>query len=43
MTRHKLEEKTMTRHILPDISKNKDNQTMKYDELIKHNMNNIFL
>ena len=30
-------------HILPNISKSKGNQTMKFDQLIEYNMRNIFL
>ena len=30
-------------HILPNISRNKGNQTMKVDLLIEHNIRNIFL
>ena len=30
-------------HILPNISKNKDNQTMKFGQLIECNMTNTFL
>ena len=30
-------------HILPNISKSKDNQIMKFGPLIKYNMRNIFL
>ena len=29
-------------HILPDISRGKDNQTMKFDQLIGSNMRNVF-
>ena len=28
---------------MPDISRSKDNQTMKFSQLIEHNMRNIFL
>ena len=28
--------------ILPNISRNKDNQTIKFDQLIEYNMRNIF-
>ena len=34
--------KTAT-HILPNILKSKDNQTMKFGQLIEYNMRNIFL
>ena len=30
-------------HILPNISRSKGNQTMKFDQLIECNMRNIFL
>ena len=30
-------------HILPNISRSKRNQTMKFGELIEYNMKNIFL
>ena len=30
-------------HILPNISKSKGNQTMKFDQLIEYKMRNIFL
>ena len=30
-------------HILPNISRSKDNQTMKFGKLIECNMRNIFL
>ena len=30
-------------HILHNISRSKDNQTMKFGQLIKYNMRNIFL
>ena len=30
-------------HILPNISRGKGNQTIKFSELIKHNMRNVFL
>ena len=29
-------------HILPNISRNKDNQAMKIGQLIEYNMTNIF-
>ena len=35
--------KTNTIHILPNISRSKDNQTMKFGHLIEYNMRNIFL
>ena len=34
---------TIAIHILPNISRSKDNQTMKFGQLIKYNMRNIFL
>ena len=34
---------TITIHILPNISRNKGNQTMKFDQLIEYNMKNIFV
>ena len=30
-------------HILPNISRSKGNQTMKFDQLIEYNMRYIFL
>ena len=33
---------TIAVQILPNISKCKSNQTMKFGQLIKYNMNNIF-
>ena len=30
-------------HILPNIWQNKDNQAIKFDQLIKYNKRNIFL
>ena len=35
--------KTITIHILPYISGSKDNQTVKFGQLIKYNMRKIFL
>ena len=35
-------QQTITINILPDISKSKDNQTMKSSQLIEYNMRNIF-
>ena len=32
-----------TKYILPNISRNKDNQTMKFGQLIEYNMRNICL
>ena len=34
---------TIAIHILPNISRSKDNQTMKFGQLIEYNMRNIFL
>ena len=34
---------TITINIWSDISKSKDNQTMKFGQLIEHNVKNIFL
>ena len=34
---------TIAVHILLNISRNKDNETMKSDQLIERNMRNIFL
>ena len=34
--------KTITRNILPDISRSRENQTMKFRQLIKYNKRNIF-
>ena len=34
---------TISIHILPNISQNKGNQTMKFGQLIEHNKINIFL
>ena len=34
---------TIAIHILPNISRNKRNQTMKIGQLIEHNMRNIFV
>ena len=35
--------KTIAIHILPNISRSKDNQTMKSGQLVEHNIRNIFL
>ena len=35
--------KTVTIHILPNIPKSQDNQTMKFGELIEYNKRNMFL
>ena len=34
---------TIVKHILPNISKSKGNQTMTFSKLIEYNMRNIFL
>ena len=34
---------TITTHILPNISRSKRNQTMKFGQLIEYNMRNTFL
>ena len=34
---------TIAIHILPYISRSKDNQTVKFGQLIEYNMRNIFL
>ena len=34
---------TIAIHIMSNISRIKDNQTMKFDQLIEYNMRNIFL
>ena len=34
---------TIAIHILPNISRNKGNQTVKYGQSIEYNMRNIFL
>ena len=33
----------ITIHILPDISRSKGNQSMKFGQLIEYNVRNIFL
>ena len=38
-----LGKQTTAIHILPNISRSKGNQTMKYGQLIQYNMRNIFL
>ena len=35
------EKQTIAKHILPNISRTKGNQTRKFDELIKYNIRNI--
>ena len=37
------EQQIITIHILPNISRSKGNQKMKFGELIGYNMSNIFL
>ena len=34
---------TIAIHILPNISQNKDNQTLRFDQLIEYKKRNIFL
>ena len=34
---------TIATHVLPNISQSKDNQTMKFGQLIEYNKRNIFL
>ena len=34
---------TIAIHILPNISRSKGNQAMKFGQLVKYNMRNIFL
>ena len=36
-------QQTIVIHVLPNISRNKGNQTMKFGQLIEYNMRNIFL
>ena len=36
-------QQTVGIHILPNISRTKDNQTMKFGQLIEYNMRNIFV
>ena len=36
-------EQTIVIQIFPNISRSKDNQTMKFGQLIEYNMRNIFL
>ena len=35
--------KTILMYILPNISRSKENQTIKFDQLIEYNMRNIIL
>ena len=37
------EKQAMAIHILPYISRSKENQTVKFGQLIEHNMKKIFL
>ena len=37
------EQQIITIHMLPDISRNEDNQAMKFGQLIKYSVKNIFL
>ena len=37
------QKQTITEHILPNISRSKSNQAMKFSQLIKYNVRNIFL
>ena len=37
------EKQIITIHVLPNISRNKDNEAMKFGQLIEYNMRNIFL
>ena len=36
-------QQTISRHIFPNISETKGNQTMKFGQLIEHSNRNIFL
>ena len=36
-------QQTIVIHVLPNISRSKGNQTMKFVQLIEYNMTNIFL
>ena len=36
-------QQAIVRHIFPDISRSKGNQTMKFGHLIEYSMRNIFL
>ena len=35
--------RTIATYILPNISRSKDNQTMKFSQLMEYNMRNIFI
>ena len=37
------EKQTITTHLLPNVSRGKGNQTMKFGQLLEYNMKNIFL
>ena len=37
------EQQIITMHILPNTSRSKGNQTVKFDQLIEYNMRNVFL
>ena len=37
------EKQTIAMHILPNISRSKSNQTMKYGQLMKYNKRNTFI
>ena len=39
----KFMKQTMVIYILPNISRSNDNQTIKFDQLIEHNMRKSFL
>ena len=39
----RLGKQTTAIHILPNISRGKSNQTIKFSQLIEHNIRNIFL
>ena len=36
-------QQTIATHLFPNISRGKDNQTIKFGQLIKYNMGNTFL
>ena len=37
------EKQTIATHLLPNVSRSKGNQTMKFGQLLEYNMKNIFL
>ena len=37
------EKETIAMHIFPNISRGKDNQTMKFGQLVEYNMRKVFL